>query len=234
MKYPKSVILLQARFASRRLPGKAMALVGGRSILARCLDRLRLGLAAPVVLATTTNAEDDTLAGFASSRGVSVFRGPDKDVLQRFVLAAVRVGATYIVRATADNPAVDVDAPGRVLNTIIETGADYVVESGLPYGSGVEAVRVDALTTADAMATSADDREHVTSLIRRDRIFEAITVPAPPELCRPHLRLTVDTLGDLAFMRRVFNDLGNPAAEPPLSAIIDAAQACSSRTEQAG
>jgi spore coat polysaccharide biosynthesis protein SpsF (cytidylyltransferase family) len=52
-----ALIVLQARMASRRCSGKALARVGGRTILARCLDRLRDGWAAPVVLATTTNAE---------------------------------------------------------------------------------------------------------------------------------------------------------------------------------
>ena len=223
MNHPQAVIVLQARFASRRLPGKALPLLGGRPILARCLDRLRDGSAAPVVLATTTNPEDDALASLARREGVAVVRGPEEDVLHRFVLAATRFGATYVVRATGDNPAVDIDAPRRVLKTLVETGADYVVESGLPYGCCVEAIAVDALEKADAMATSKDDREDVTPLIRRDRLFRAIQVPAPSELCRLRLRLTVDSLQDLAFMRRVMADLGNPVAEPSLAVIIDAA-----------
>lgn len=228
MRHPQAVIVLQARFASRRLPGKALALVGGRPILTRCLDRLRDGSAAPVVLATTTNPEDDALVALAQNRDVAVVRGPEEDVLHRFVLAATRVGATYVVRATADNPAVDIDAPRRVLETLVETGADYVVESGLPYGSCVEAMTVDALTKADVIATSKDDREHVTPLIRRNRLFLAIEVPAPLHVYRPHLRLTVDSLLDLAFMRRVMVDLGNPVVEPPLTAIIAAAESLKS------
>jgi spore coat polysaccharide biosynthesis protein SpsF len=231
--HPEGLIVLQARFASRRLPGKALALLGGRSILARCLDRLRLGSAAPVVLATTINAEDDALAGLAQSQGVPVVRGPQDDVLRRFVLAATRFGAKYVVRATADNPAVDIDAPQRVLETLVARGAEYVVESGLPYGSCVEAITVDALKKADVMATSSDDREHVTQLIRRDRRFEAIEIPAPPALHRPHLRLTVDSVSDLAFMRRLMSDLGHPAAEPPLAAMIAAADRITVRMAEA-
>lgn len=224
MSMPQALIVLQARFASRRLPGKALALVGGRPILARCLERLRDGGAAPVVLATTTNPEDDALAILARRQGFPVVRGPEQDVLHRFVLAAARFNATYVVRATADNPAVDIDAPRRVLRALVETGAEYVVESGLPYGTCVEAMTVDALEKADAIATSTHDREHVTPLIRNSRLFHAIEVSAPLRLRRPHLRLSVDSLQDLAFMRRVMSDLGNPAAEPPLAAIIEAAE----------
>jgi len=231
--HSEGLIVLQARFASRRLPGKALALLGGRSMLARCLDRLRLGLAAPVVLATTTNAEDDALAGLAQCHGVPVLRGPEHDVLRRFVLAATSFGATYVVRATADNPAVDIEAPQRVLEALISNGAEYVVESGLPYGSCVEAMTVDALKKADVMATASDDREHVTSIIRRDRRFHAIEIPAPFALHCPHLRLTVDSMSDLAFMRRLWSSLGHPAAEPPLAAMIAAADRLTPRMTEA-
>ena len=233
MTHSGALIVLQARFASRRLPGKALALVGSRSILARCLDRLRMGSAAPVVLATTTNAEDDALAAVAEREDVPVVRGPENDVLHRFVMAAARFGARYIVRATADNPAVDIDAPGRVLEMLVATGADYVAESGLPYGCGVESIAADALRKADALATSNYDREHVTPLIRREPLFRAIDIAAPAALCRPHLRLTVDTLSDLAFMRRVMLELGNPATEPTLAAVIHGAERLTSGVAKA-
>lgn len=219
----QALIVLQARMASRRLPGKALALIGGRSILARCLERLRAGGAAPVVLATTTHPEDDALAALAHAEGVLVVRGSEADALHRFVVAAERFGATYIVRATADNPAVDIDAPRRVLETLVRTGVDYVIEAGLPHGTAVEGVTVDALEKADRMATEAADREHVTPLIRRDRLFRALEMLAPSHLRRPDLRLTVDTLHDLAFMRRIMAGLGDPLVEPPLQAIIEAA-----------
>jgi spore coat polysaccharide biosynthesis protein SpsF len=221
----RAIIVLQARLASRRLPEKALALIGGRPILAHCLDRLQAGGAAQVVLATTENREDDTLAAVAIGQGVPVVRGPDADVLRRFLIAADRFDATYIIRATADNPAVDIDAPRRVLQTLVGADVDYVTESGLPYGAAVEAVTVDALHRADAMAASASDREHVTSLVRRDRLFQALEIPAPRAVQRPDLRLTVDTLTDLAYMRHVLSAFALDMHEPPLSAIVAAADA---------
>ena len=218
-----AIIVLQARLASRRLPRKALALIGARSILARCLDRLQAGGAAPVVLATTTNREDDTLAALAIAQGVPVVRGPEADVLRRFLIAAERFGADYIVRATGDNPAIDIDAPSRVLRTLIDSDVDYVTESGLPYGAAVEAVTVDALRKADAMSLDASDREHVTQAVRCDRVFQAVEIAAPRDVHRPDLRLTVDTLHDLAFMRRVLSMFPDDTVEPSLAAIVAAA-----------
>ncbi|MEW6320983.1 MAG: NTP transferase domain-containing protein [Acidobacteriota bacterium] len=220
-----ALVVLQCRMGSRRLPGKALSDVCGRSLLARCIDRLRLAAVAPVLVATTTGAEDDAVVAEARRLGVDVYRGARDHVLERFVMAARRYGARLLVRATADNPAVDIDAPGRVLTAARAHGADHVTEQGLPYGAAVEAVSVAALETALTFSRDAYDHEHVTPfIIRRPERFRVVPVVAPEGLRRPELRLTVDTREDLLFMRQVLAAAapadGSPAT---LAAIIQAA-----------
>ena len=221
-----ALIILQARVSSVRLPGKVLAQIGARTLLGHCLERLLAGRAAPVLLATTERPEDDCLVSIARARGVQVFRGPSSDVLRRFTLAATTTGTKFVVRATADNPAVDVDAPNRVLALLRSSGTDYACEQGLPYGAAVEAVTTEALLRADGLATDARDREHVTTLIRRDTArFSSQLAAAPARLVRPDIRVTVDTAADLAFMRAVSARLGDPAHEPALDRVIAAADA---------
>jgi spore coat polysaccharide biosynthesis protein SpsF len=197
-------IVLQARMGSRRLPGKVLAEIAGRPLLEWCLRRLAAGGVGPVVLATTTLAADDALVDLADRLGVPTVRGPEDDVLQRFSLAADYLDARFFIRATADNPAVDIDAPGRVIAAIAAAGADHVVERGLPIGAAVEAVRTAALYQALAQARAPYDREHVTPyLYRTPGRFLAVAPEAPPGLRRPDLRLTVDTADDLSFVREV-------------------------------
>ena len=50
--------------------------------------------------------------------------------------------ARVIVRATADNPAVDIGTTRRVLEAMARDGAEYGMEEGLPYGAATEAVAV--------------------------------------------------------------------------------------------
>jgi spore coat polysaccharide biosynthesis protein SpsF len=230
----RAVILLQARMDSRRLPGKSMAPIGARTVVEHCLERLMLGRAAPVVLATTVSAADDCLCDAASRMGVQVFRGSERDVLDRFVRAAEALGAGTVVRATADNPAVDIDAPNRMLALLRSSGADHVSEERLPYGAAVEAVTVAALRRAAAAADDPADREHVTTLMKRDRTrFVSHVSPAPIRLRRPDLRLTVDTPEDLEFMRLISARLGDPVDEPSLAALIESADACVARVRYA-
>jgi len=217
----EAVIILQARMASTRLPGKAMASIGARTLLGHCLARLRIGGAAPVLLATTTNQEDDVLVAAAAKYGVAAFRGPADDVLSRFLLAARSVDARFVVRATGDNPAVDIGAPDRVLAALRSSTADHVIEDGLPYGAAVEGVTVDALVRASALASDPADREHVTPWIRRDRgRFRAVQIPAPVGVRRPEIRVTVDTHDDLSFMQSVAARMNNWSDEPELQHIV--------------
>jgi spore coat polysaccharide biosynthesis protein SpsF len=217
-----SGIILQARLGSSRLPGKALLTIAGQTILEHCLRRLMCAGVAPVVLATTDRPEDQALADVARHLGASVFRGDADDVLGRFVATANAFGFEAIVRATADNPGTDIQAPGRLLAALRTAEADYVHEEGLPYGAAVEAVTRDALARAADEATHAADREHVTSYVRRNsHLFCVVQVPAPVPLRRPDLRLTVDTADDLAHVRALFERTSEDL--PSLRRLIEAA-----------
>lgn len=219
-----TLIVLQARLGSRRLPGKALSLIGDRTVLGHCLSRLQASGAAPVVVATTTEPEDEAIAAEAARYGAECFRGPCDNVLERFVLLARLTGARRIVRATGDNPAVDIDAPARVLGTLDALGADHVVEQGLPFGAAVEAVTVPALEQALAWSRDAYDHEHVTPyVIRRPHHFRVLSPAAPAGVRRPDLRFTVDTREDLLCMREIFAVAGPSPAGQPLAALIAAA-----------
>ncbi len=217
-------IILQARFASSRLRGKAVASLGTRTILEHCLRRLIQAGVARVVLATTTEAEDNELAAAATRLGAGVFRGDRDDVLKRFADAARTFDLDPVIRATADNPAVDVQAPGRVLAALRQTQADYLREEGLPIGAAVEGMTAEALDRAARLATDPYDREHVTPfLLKRRDLFRVTCMDAPVPLRRPGLRLTVDTADDLAWVRELFARTGSD--EPSLATLI-AASGC--------
>ena len=229
----RAAIVIQARMGSARLPGKSMAPIGGRSLLARVVERLLHQGELPVVLATTTLLEDDLLCEEADRLGVTVVRGSADDVLGRYAFAASLLGAPAINRATADNPAVDLDAPLRTLDILLRSGADYVVDYGLPLGGTVEAMTTAALVRAAALATEPYDREHVTPFVRRDGRSRAIDALAPTALRRPDLRFTVDTADDLDYLRRIYHEAG-PAESPwPIDAFIAAADRLQARAEAA-
>jgi spore coat polysaccharide biosynthesis protein SpsF len=220
-------IILQARVASKRLPGKALLHVGGRSILEQCLRRLVASGVPRVVLATTDREDDDVLAALAEHLGVPVFRGSEHDVLDRYVRCASHFDIDPVIRATGDNPGVDVMAAERLVSALQETRADYVMEEGLPYGAAVEGIRASALGVAALLARDPFDREHVTTFVRRRHdLFKIVTLQAPPSVRHPEVKVTVDTVEDLQHVRGLYARAGRemPSLEDLIAAATDRSQ----------
>src|SRR5262245_6855279 len=102
---------------STRLPGKTLAPLAGIPLLGRVIERA----SAPpcvqqVIVATTQEADDDALVEYARRLNVGVYRGSTDDVLARFYHAAVGVGASAVMRVTADDPFKDPDVCGRAIS----------------------------------------------------------------------------------------------------------------------
>lgn len=204
--------VLQARTSSSRLPGKVLADVAGAPMLARQVERIRRadGLG-DLVLATSTEPSDDPLADLAKALGLPVFRGPLDNVLARYIGAARTHRADVVVRLTGDCPLTDPDVIDRVISEWITSGADYAANRATyPDGLDVEVVTADALEWLASQVTTPQEREHVTlGIYRRPARFRLAEVANPIDLS--HLRWTVDTPEDLAWVRQVYAAL-YPAA----------------------
>ena len=221
------VIIIQARMTSTRLPGKIMADLGGRPMLARQIERLRRCREVDqIAIATTVNRTDDPVVALGEEEKLICHRGSENDVLSRYVETARACRADVITRITADCPLIDADITDQVIKELVDhTGScDYacnVLERTYPRGLDVETLTRDALERCHREATSAEDREHVTSFIRRDRsgLFACRSIRD----CQNNsdLRWTVDTQIDLELIRRIYQDLDLARTYRPYRQILD-------------
>ncbi len=199
---------------SHRLPGKAMMPVAGMaSVLLSCKRASRGGM--DIVVATSTDPEDDILAQTLEINGVSVFRGSLDDVLGRVVMAAADMPEdSIIIRLTGDNLFPDADFVGALIGHFHKTGRQYInarpEECGLPYGMCGEVVSLAAFRQAANQATAPEDRgEFVTPWIKRNcGVPEAPDIGLHKDL--KHLRCTIDTLDDYRRVSDVFARVNDP------------------------
>ena len=203
--------ILQARMGSARLPGKTLAQVEGRPVLAWILDRVRASKALEtVVVATTARPEDEAILQTAAAAGVSVYAGDPDDVLDRFYHAAMQAGADVIVRLTADNPFQDPDVIDRVTRALV-AGVDYAsntLEPTYPDGLEAEAFTFDALARAWRDATLQFEREHVTPYIKKNpQLFRLENIRHECDLSQ--FRWTLDYEEDLRFTREIYARLAS-------------------------
>ena len=221
---PRTVAIIQARMGSSRLPGKVLLPLGGRSILGYLVERLRgTRILDDIVVATTVNPDDDIIASECRRREILCFRGSEQDVLGRYLGAAAVSNADIIVRVTADNPFTDPDSIDRVVERILSTGAEYVIEDGLPVGTTGEAVTRRLLTRIGEVADQDRWREHVTLYAKENLSAAGGECLAPRPACADNdLSLTVDELSDYLRVREVAGQLDG--LDFDLSTLIQQAQ----------
>jgi spore coat polysaccharide biosynthesis protein SpsF len=221
----KIVAIVQARMGSTRLPGKVLRPVAGKPLLWHIVHRLRKShLIEEIAVATTTNPRDDAIVEFGREHGVTIIRGPEDDVLQRFALAAEATDADIIVRVSSDAPFIDAGFIDHLLVHMITQSGDYVMmEEGVACAhEGVDPLSRRGLDKL-MMDASADPaaREHVTGYFKLHPDFVPIArAPAYEELAREGGRLTVDTPDDLAFIEAVHARMDAKAGEASLSDIL--------------
>src|ERR1700752_5383593 len=103
--HARTVLVLQVRMGSTRLPGKSMMDLAGAPLICRILERVkRCEMLDEIVLATTQKPQDDVLEQMGRKYDVAVFRGSENDLVDRYYQAAKAHNADLIVRFPADNP----------------------------------------------------------------------------------------------------------------------------------
>jgi len=211
----RTLVVVQARTGSTRLPGKVLLPLAGAPGVLRMLERV---LAArqhfELVVATTDRPEDDGLAERVHRFGVRVFRGHPRDLVDRHYRAAQQARADVVVKIPSDCPLVDPAVIDGVLGLFLADPARYDYVSNLhppswPDGNDVEVMTFAALERAFREASLAYEREHTTPFLwdrpERFRIGN-LTWDSGRDLSLRH-RFTLDYPDDYALVAAVYEAL---------------------------
>jgi spore coat polysaccharide biosynthesis protein SpsF len=214
----KTLGIVQARLGSTRLKGKVARRLGGKSLLEwvvrRVTDCQRLDA---VIVATGDDPAGYVLAELVPA-DVPLFVGSEHDVLARFAAALEQYPAKSVVRVCADNPFVDPVLIDRLVRTAdLHPECDYISycsHGGRPailsaVGVYAEWCSTEALLQAHSEATDPADREHVTRyMYSHPERFQVRLIPAPTQLDRDDVRLTVDLDEDWEHAQAIYEALG--------------------------
>ena len=208
----KTVVIVQARMTSSRLPGKVLKRVLDKPLLEYQIERVRkVKSADEIVIATTVNNVDREIVEFCDRLSLPCFRGSEQDVLSRFRDAAAAFHADVVIRLTSDCPIIDPHVVERVLRHFLENASNYDYVSNCiartyPRGMDTEIFPFGILEEAYHEAEEPADREHVTPFIYRQRHRFRLSNVAYPRDLSFH-RWTVDTEEDFTLIRRIIEEL---------------------------
>jgi spore coat polysaccharide biosynthesis protein SpsF len=201
------VAIVQARMASSRLPGKVLTDLVGATTLTRVVRRVcRARLVGHLVVATTTDPKDDVIVEQCARDSVSIFRGSQHDVLDRYYQAAKTLGADAIVRITSDCPLIDPEVTDKIIEAFLTVRPDYAsntLDRTYPRGLDTEVMTFEALERAWREAHELYQRAHVTPyLYQNPKRFRLFSVKEGQDFST--FRWTLDTPEDLEFLRAVY------------------------------
>lgn len=210
----KLVAIVQARTGSTRLPGKTLRLLAGVPMIEHIIGRLRqVTRIDQIVLAVPDLPSEAPLLDVARRLNITTCKGPEEDVLKRFILAGEAAGAEHVLRVCGDSPLIDPNLIDALLENHCQNQADYTMSSGLaPLGTSAEAVRLATLKQIAETAVEQPYREHVTAYIHdHPNQFKVCSVAVPKYLLGKSFRLTVDTEADFLLMERIYREFFTPS-----------------------
>jgi spore coat polysaccharide biosynthesis protein SpsF len=227
-KSPVVDVIIQARMGSTRLPKKMLMPLGGKTLLEHVADAtVSSEKVRNVIIATTTESEDDAIEELCGEKGYLCFRGSMDNVLGRYYEAAKQFGSSIIVRATGDNPLTDIEEMDRLIRIFIDKKLVYAGnhKRGLPLGTGTEVFTFEGLEEVHNNATREWEREHVTPHFYEnvDKFPQEEIAPETPFGNVSNVRLTLDTQEDydvLTKLEALACKLGRPFTSRTAVALL--------------
>ncbi len=123
------LVVVQARLASTRLPGKVLLPLAGAPMLQRQLERIAAArspeLAFDIAVATTRTPGDEPIRQLCQRLGVAFVSGHPTDLLHRHHQAARAFQADAVAKIPSDCPLIDPGAIRSVLGAFLADPERY-------------------------------------------------------------------------------------------------------------
>lgn len=209
----KIVAVIIAREGSSRLPGKAIGNVHGQPMIGHIADRLKAcsGIS-QVIIATSTNREDDVIESFAAQKSIECFRGHPEDVLDRLYHSLLGIEYDAVIEVGGDCPFISPDLLDQGINLYLNNKeVDFVSNALLPpytYPDGYDFILLSrkALEDLHYKAKLQSERfQPFQYLIKNQEEFRSIAFTS--DINYNHWRWTLDYPEDLQFVKRVYEEL---------------------------
>jgi spore coat polysaccharide biosynthesis protein SpsF (cytidylyltransferase family)/aryl-alcohol dehydrogenase-like predicted oxidoreductase len=211
-----SVVVIQSRLSSSRLPGKALLPIKGIPLIVLVAKRAA-NTGKNVIVVTSIDPSDDVLCETLENYNIQYLRGSLNNVLERFYNVLNEMNDdTFVFRLTADNVLPDGSLLDEIEERFIVSAADIIrcdpEVSNLPYGVAVEVTTVKCIREAYANVEDDYDKEHVTPYIYRNKKSEIFISKKVSGNC--NLRVTIDTFDDYISVRTLFDGVDDIINSP--------------------
>ena len=228
-KKKKIVAIITARLSSSRLRAKHLYTVNNKTMIQHLVERLKsIKLLDDIILATTTNTEDDLLIFEAKKMKIKYFRGCEDNVKQRVLLAARKFSAEIICHITGDCPLIDPILIEQLINSFLINKTSMIGyygnfrNYGVPNGMDSSIFKLSALEKSYKMTKKAEDFEHVClHMFNNPKIFPSLYLYPPKNINYPRLSVTLDYYEDYLVIKKIIKNFEKKRKFPSCLEIVD-------------
>jgi spore coat polysaccharide biosynthesis protein SpsF (cytidylyltransferase family) len=215
-------VFIPIRLGSSRLSKKPLIKIKGKPLIEHLIERVKTAkLPDQIILCTTTMPEDSVFIGIARKCNVKCFRGSEKDILDRFLNAAIKYSVDFIVNVDGDDIFCDPELMDKTVNIFHKTDSDFIKWNELPLGASPVGIKVEALKKAWEMKDESDTETGWGMYFTDTGLFDVeYEEPEDEELKHPEIRMTLDYPEDLKFVKEIFNRLYIPGKVFTLREIL--------------
>lgn len=205
--------IIQCRMSSSRLPAKIFLPGPTKTLIEHLLERLKKSkFLKKIIIATTNNSNDDFTYNFLRNKN-DIFRGSEKNVLERYYNCAKKYKSEIIVRITSDCPLMDYRLIDEMIEFFLKGDCDYLSNihpPSLPDGFDIEIFTFKSLEISYRNAKKSFQKEHVTPYIwdqpNKFNISNFSTNLKDKKLHEKY-RLTLDYIEDYLVIFEIYNKL---------------------------
>ena len=137
--------IVQARMSSRRLPGKVLMKIQGKTLVERVVERISKSKhVTKIIVATTKHNTDRPLRKLCLKKKIEYYAGSLPNVAHRFYEILKKFDSKSFLRITADSPFIDPQLIDKCLIKFNSTNCDIVTNvfpRTFPKGQSVEIIR---------------------------------------------------------------------------------------------
>ena len=209
----KILFIVQARVNSNRLHAKSIIpIFKKKSSLDFIIEKAKkIKLIDSIYIASGPKKKNMKIFNKFKNKKINLFFGYEKNVRKRFEIIQKKENADIIIRATGDNPLIDIDLIKYLLNYIKKkSNISYlkVHNKFVSPGFCVEVFKSIYFLQHLKSNNTNFAKEHVT-VHMQNKSGSKILIP-PKKFHTPLIRVTLDTITDYKFLRLIFSKKKDP------------------------
>jgi spore coat polysaccharide biosynthesis protein SpsF len=205
----QTVIFLQARMSSQRLPGKVLTPIQDEPLMGYVIQRLRQAvLASKIVVLTSEEISDNPIVDYCQKLDIACYRGSLPNVAARFAGAMQEYQSDYFVRVCGDSPWVDPKLIDALIEECQQNEVDIATNAcprTFPIGITTEVVNCQTFLKNLSQFNEYQNENILTYFYEQPNDFR-IHNHANPEGDWSKAHLSIDTPADLDSFKEIMQN----------------------------